>query len=82
MDTIRVVYHHNDFMIMKMLVKPSKLNIAFTSLYSRDIWQVKKLIIGRCCMFPYNDDNVVFTRISWMIYITCPKVGDGVLSSL
>ena len=31
-------------------------------------------------MFPYNDDNVVFTGISGMIYITCLKINDSVLA--
>ena len=46
------------------------------------IWQVMKLIVGRSFVFPYNDDNVVFTGISHMIYITCPKMDDGVLTFL
>ena len=41
-----------------------------------------KLVVGRRCVFSYNDDNVVLTGISCMIYITCPKIGDGVLTSL
>ena len=41
-----------------------------------------KLICGRFCMFPYNYDNVALTRISRMIYVTCPKMGDGILTSL
>ena len=41
-----------------------------------------KLIVGRPCVFPYNDDNVVFIGISRMIYITCFKMDDGVLPSL
>ena len=41
-----------------------------------------KLIVGRPCAFPYNDENVVFTGISGMIYITCFKMDDGVLAFL
>ena len=39
-------------------------------------------IVGRCCVFPYNDGDAVLTRISHMIYITCPKMCDGILTSL
>ena len=39
-------------------------------------------IVGRCCVFPYNNGDAVLTRISHMIYITCPKMGDGILTSL
>ena len=31
-------------------------------------------------MFPYNDDNVVFTGISRMRNITCFKMGDDILT--
>ena len=39
-------------------------------------------IVGRCCMLTYNDDNVLFTRISCMRNMTCFKMGDGVLTFL
>ena len=52
-------------------------------LYPCDIiWQVMIPIVGRCCVSSHNDDNVVFTWISHMIYITCPKMDDGVLAFL
>ena len=83
MDAIRVVYLHNDFMIRKMSIKPSQLNIPFTSLYPPNIiWQVMVFIVGRCCIFSYYDDNVVFTAISRMIFKTCVKMDDGVLTPL
>ena len=39
-----------------------------------------ELIIGRCCMFVHNDDNVVFAWISHMKNIACFKMGNGVLT--
>ena len=70
-------------MLREMSIKPSYFYIPFTSLYPRGItWQIMKLIVGRPCLFPYNDDNVVFTWISCMIYITCPKTDDDVLTFL
>ena len=66
-----------------MLIKPSQFNIPFPTLYSRSIiWQVMELIIVRPCVFPYNDDNIVFTRIFHMIYIPCFKIDHGVLTLL
>ena len=76
-------YLHNNFMIREMLIKPSQFYILFTSLYPcAIIWQIMKRIAGRSCVFSYNYDNVVFTWISGMIYIKCPKTDDGVLKSL
>ena len=67
-------------MIRKMSIKPSYFNIPFTLLYPGNIvWQVMIIIVARCCVFPYNDDNVVLTRISHMIYIKHPKMGNDVL---
>ena len=83
MDTISIVYLYNDLILKKMSIKPSQFNLHFMSLYPRDItWQIMILIVGRPCVFPYNDDNVVFTGISCMIYITCFKMDDGVLAFL
>ena len=63
-----------------MLIKPSQPNIPFTPLYPRDVvWQAMKLIIGRCYMFMYNGDNIVF---AWISYMLCFKMGDGILTSL
>ena len=39
-------------------------------------------IIGSCCMFLYNDDDAVLTWIFYIMNITCPKVSDGILTSL
>ena len=83
MDTIWTIYLQNDFMIKKMLIKPSQFYIPFTSLYSRYIiWQIKILIAGRGCVFSHNYDDAVFTMISYVIYITCSKMSNGVFTSL
>ena len=74
---------YNNFMLRKMSIKPSEFYIPFTSLYPRNIiWQIMILITGRPCVFSCNDDNLIFTWIPRMIYITCPKMSDGVLTSL
>ena len=83
MNAIWIAYLHNDFMLRKILIKPSYFNITFTSLYPCDtIWQIMILIVARPCVFPYNDDNVVFTWISCMIYIPRFQMDDGVLTFL
>ena len=83
MDAIWTIYLQNDFMIKKMLIKPSQFYIPFTSLYSRyTIWQIKILIAGRSCVFSHSYDDAVFTMISCVIYITCSKMSDGVFTSL
>ena len=77
-----IIFRLNNFMIWKMLIKPSQLNIPFTSLYQCNIiWQAMIFIFCTCCMFPYNDDNIVFAGISHMSNITCPKMNDGILTS-
>ena len=74
---------YNNFMLRKMSIKLSQFCIPFTSLYPRNIiWQIMILITGRPCVFPYNDDNVIFTWIPRMIFITCTKMSDDVLTSL
>ena len=64
--------------------KPSWFNIPFTSLYLRDIiWQIVILIVGGRCVFPYNDDNVVFTEIICTKNMTIGnKVTDLILTPL
>ena len=49
------------------------LLLSFYSWYV--IWQIMIHIGGRSCVFFYNDNDVVFTRIHWMIYITFSKMG-------
>ena len=36
------------------------------------------VIVGRSCVFSHNYDDVVFTRISCMTYITSFKMIDGI----
>ena len=85
MNTFRVVQFVYYEPVMRILCpKPSKFNIPFTSLYPRDIiWQIVILIVGRRCVFPYNDDDVVFTEIICTKNMTIDnKVTDLILTPL
>ena len=83
MNTIWTAYLHDDFMIKKMSIKPSQFkNTFYVVVSSRHNMVNYDIVIGRSCVFPYNDDNVVLAWISCMRKITCFKMHNGVSTFL
>ena len=84
MDTIHVAQFLNYKSMMGVLCfKPSFFSVNEPSLYPRNIVGILiKPIFFRSGIFFNNHNNVVFAWIFCMVYITCPKMGNDVLTFL
>ena len=84
MDTIRVVqFLYYKLMMGILCLKPSSFCTDEPSLYPRNVVGILiTLIFLGVGVFLNNHNNVVFTWILCMIYITCPNMGNDVLTFL